>query len=459
MLTVPPSFAEQMTREIGEVEWAKLQNTLNGESPVSIRLHRNKKIKTVFDKGVPWCPYGVYLNERPSFTLDPAFHAGAYYVQEASSMSVWSILDQFYSSEKGLRILDLCAAPGGKSSLIASWLDGKGLLVSNEVIRNRAYVLKQNMTKDSYSNVLVSSNDPVDFQKLPDFFDTILVDAPCSGEGMFRKDHNAAIEWSPDNVALCCSRQKRIVSDVLPALKPGGTLIYSTCTYNSDENIRNIHWMCNEFGLDSLDAGLDEFQGVVKKELNGVQGFQFYPHRIEGEGFFISVLQKPSDNTVNSSAKTGKATKSLELLTTKESTHLNNWLIPDDDMALIRDKTGMIHAIPAKWKNDFDLIHSALKLIHCGVDVGKLNKDLFLPDHGLALSLMVSDSITKVDLDKESALKFLKKELADIHSDKTGWTLICYGGLGLGWVKNLGNRINNYLPNELRIRMDLPDFN
>src|ERR1044071_5586576 len=199
---------------------------------------------------IPWTEYGHYLSQRPSFTFDPLFHAGCYYVQEASSMFLEQALKQTIDLSKPLRVLDLCAAPGGKSTHILSLISKDSLLVSNEVIRSRAKILKDNIVKWGYSNVVVTNNDPKDFQRLENHFDVIVVDAPCSGSGLFRREPEAIEEWSINNVQLCCQRQQRILADIIPALKGGGILIYSTCSYSPQEDEQIVQWMRNEFPLD-----------------------------------------------------------------------------------------------------------------------------------------------------------------------------------------------------------------
>ncbi len=190
-----------------------------------------------------WSSNGFYLQQRPSFTLDPLFHAGAYYVQEASSMFLEEALKQTVDLSQSIKVLDLCAAPGGKSTLIQSVINDTSLLVSNEVIKTRVNVLSENITKWGAANVIVTNNDAKDFQRLPDYFDVIVVDAPCSGSGLFRKDPDAIREWSEQNVQLCSQRQQRILADVLPALKDDGVLIYSTCSYSQEEDEAIADWL------------------------------------------------------------------------------------------------------------------------------------------------------------------------------------------------------------------------
>ena len=232
-MNLPASFTEYTRALLGVEEYEKLVSALQQEPPVSIRLNRLKvhrlKVENALSVQPPWSSEGIYLDERLTFTFDPLFHAGCYYVQEASSMFVEQVLRQHVT--KPVVMLDLCAAPGGKSTHARSVLPEGSLLVANEVIRNRSQILAENLTKWGHPDVVVTNNDPADFSALPSFFDVILTDVPCSGEGMFRKDSVAVEEWSPENVEICWQRQRRIIADVWPSLKPGGILIYSTSTY------------------------------------------------------------------------------------------------------------------------------------------------------------------------------------------------------------------------------------
>jgi 16S rRNA C967 or C1407 C5-methylase (RsmB/RsmF family)/NOL1/NOP2/fmu family ribosome biogenesis protein len=453
-MQLPESFKTSMVAALGDEAYLSFEQALELPVPVSVRIHRHKFSGTLnLGEKVPWCPEGYYLNSRPSFTLDPAFHSGAYYVQEASSMSLWALLDEHFNEKEGLRILDLCGAPGGKSSLIADWLDGKGLLVSNEVIRSRAYILKHNLIKTGYSNIIVTQNDPSDFINTKDFFDVIVVDAPCSGEGMFRKDENASKEWSPENVGHCSLRQKRILTDIYPSLKPGGVLIYSTCTFNDIENIQITDWLCFNYGMKPLSSVLTSYNGIKVKEGTHSIGYQFFPHLVMGEGLFIAAVRKMDGEKEFFFPK--KINTSLTPLSKEERNVIDNWIIPVPDIGYRKDKSGTIHAIPEIMMEDADFLTSCLRLIHCGIDVGKMIKDILIPDHHLALSFLELQNVYDYTVDKSLAIAFLKKELNAIENAQKGWIRILYNGNAIGWVKNIGNRINNYLPNDWRIRMQI----
>ena len=449
---LPASFSENITSKLGPTMFSRFLESMDAEVPVSIRINHQKMLKPDHLEQVAWCKSGFYLAERPIFTLDPAFHSGAYYVQEASSMFIGYILEKIEISNNGLKILDLSAAPGGKSTLIASILNGKGLLVANEIIKNRAYTLKYNLSKEGYSNVIVTNNDPKDFSHLTSFFDIILVDAPCSGEGMFRKDPIAIGEWSPENVKNCSLRQQKIIHDVMPALKPDGYLIYSTCTYNDAENIENITKFADQYDLKSVELDVPDIWQIVKTEKNGRIGYQFYPHLAKGEGFFAAVLQKNNDAEYKLKLQTSK---NLQVLNHKNRPlDIEAW-VDIQNHCLLADKMGTIHLFPDAFAEDAKILDHYLKLIYCGTSVGLPNKNILIPDHSLALSLNRSIEINTIEMDTNTALHYLKKDLYAVEHARKGWLLATYKGQGIGWLKNLGDRINNYLPAEYRILMNI----
>ena len=295
MNTLPPAFVERIKKQLGAEAEAFFQ-ALETPAPVSIRRNPGKatacnelEITEGKTTPVPWCPDAVYLEGRPVFTLDPLFHGGAYYVQEASSMFLHHVLKQLLPPTP-VRMLDLCAAPGGKSTLAASLLPPGSLLVSNEVIRSRAAILKENLIKWGQDNTVVTQSDPAAFRALEGAFDFLLVDAPCSGEGMFRKDPASIREWSENNLRLCSERQQRILADSWACLRLGGVLIYSTCTYNPAENERIIEWLIAGGEAESIPLSCP-FPGIMPADSTAC-AFRFYPHKTAGEGFFLAALRK-----------------------------------------------------------------------------------------------------------------------------------------------------------------------
>lgn len=289
-VSLPEAFIRNIRRDIpGDAD--ALFSVLDGTPPVSVRWNPYKTQSPAEGIPVAWCRYGRYLPERPSFTTDPLFHAGAYYVQEASSMFVEHLLRSTTEPE-GARILDLCAAPGGKATLYSTLAGGDGIVIANEVIRSRALILADNIRKWGIGNTMVTNNDPAHFAGLGEWFDAVAVDAPCSGEGMFRKSPEARGEWSEANVRLCAARQRRIVSDAWAALRPGGVLIYSTCTFNRTEDEENVRWIAEELGGEDAGAMVPPDWGIEEREAGGVRCFRLWPHRIAGEGFFAAAIRK-----------------------------------------------------------------------------------------------------------------------------------------------------------------------
>lgn len=448
----PIAFQENFVKQFGQNAWLDWLRACASTPPVSIRLHPDKKIQEEKEwSNIPWNPQGRYLPQRPVFTLDPLFHAGCYYVQEAASQFLWEVLTQCSNSNHKIKILDLCGAPGGKSSLAAEFLQHEGLLVSNEIIKNRAYILKANMEKTGYNNVIVTQNDPKDFAQLTGFFDIIILDAPCSGEGMFRKDKKAIDEWTEDHVVFCSARQKRIIGDIAPALKSGGFIIYSTCTLNDSENIENIDWACQNLPFISIPIAGAKTHSIPQIHGKTSVGYQFSPHTHKTEGLFISLLQKQGEEKAN----LPKKRKSPEIPNKKTIEILNQCWNKPNGKFYFTDPNGDIHTTPETHKEEIDILLSSTRVIHAGINMGTFKQNQWVPHHSLALATGLSDYFHRAELTKDDALAFLNKSLQVVDSESKGWLLASYRSHGLGWIKNLGNRINNYLPNEARIRMDI----
>ena len=437
------------------------QTALTEPTPVSIRINPRKAVyDTTGLDPVPWCAEGYYLPERPSFTLDPLFQAGAYYVQEASSMLLSEALRQTVNLNRSLRqyplrVLDLCAAPGGKSTLLASALSADSLLVCNEVIRSRVSVLHENLDKWGCPNVVVSNHDPDDMANLAGFFDVVLVDAPCSGEGLFRKDPDAVQEWSEESVQLCSARQKRILSAASSLLDEGGILIYSTCTYNDLENLNNVRYLTGK-GFENRSLTLPADWNIVEKNVEGAVGYQCYPNRVRGEGFFISVFQKKTFTaTVKLDARTFR---SIRALRPREAASAARWLQHPADFSYWEKPNGAVMALPKSLEKTFLFLDVALRSKGFGLDMGQFKGQDFIPSHALALSTAINSSLPALPLSKENALRYFKKENLVFDEPVNGWLLAQYKGLNLGWVKGVGNRVNNYLPKDWRIRMDIKEY-
>ena len=442
-MNLPEPFVSR-TQELLKEELPAFLDALDYPSPVSVRV--NDKMEYLpSDDTVKWCDAGYYLAERPVFTLDPLLHAGVYYVQEASSMFLQQALNQFVVPQSV--VLDLCAAPGGKSTLISQYLKADGMLVSNEIIRNRAYILAENLIKWGNDTVLVSNNEPKDFQRLPSFFDAVVVDAPCSGEGMFRKDTGAVNEWNEQNVMMCARRQREILTDVWDTLKKDGILIYSTCTYNREENEENVSWMETKLGAELLRLNTDAFPEITVSD----KGYRFFPHKTRGEGFFLSVLRKTSDAPSLRIKKQDKRQQKSEF----NETELKNRLIEPENWKIHTDNN-MISAFRTKFSDKVELLKSNLHIMHYGITLYEIKGRDLIPHTSLALSKSIQmENVLQAEVELRDALLFLKKETINLSEAEKGFVLIKYRNMPLGWVKNLGNRCNNLYPNEWRIRMKI----
>ncbi|MDE3234922.1 MAG: RNA methyltransferase [Bacteroidota bacterium] len=424
----------------------------SAEQVTSIRINPQKfnSENSGWEKAgqVPWCNEGYYLTQRPSFTFDPLFHAGAYYVQEASSMFLCAVLQQTVQETKGMKVLDLCAAPGGKTTLLASYFKD-GLVVSNEVIKSRANILVENVTKWGSDHVIVTNNDPKSFAALTSYFDVIIVDAPCSGSGMFRKDTQSIVEWSEENVKLCSLRQQRIVADVLPALKEGGVLIYSTCSYSVEEDESILDWLMDEQDLVSCRIAVQDDWRIVETESTRHQayGYRFWPHRLQGEGFFIAAFVKLG-NFKNEYLPSGK----LSAATKQEQQFINDFFSLPLHYHLFKQKD-FFRVLPQQWLPDIEKISRALYIKKAGIELGSIKGKDIIPSHEFALSLLPKEKLTTVEVSRDEALQYLRKKEIKVEGIK-GWVMITYCGLPLGWAKVLPNRMNNYYPSEWRILKD-----
>jgi 16S rRNA C967 or C1407 C5-methylase (RsmB/RsmF family) len=398
MTNLPEDFIRETRQVMGEQRFNRFMGAFEEEAPVSIRINPLKV--NHINHTVPWCPEGHYLEGRPQFTFDPLFHAGCYYVQEAASMFVTHILRtlnyQLSISNCQLSVLDLCAAPGGKSTAMRTVLPEGSTLVSNEPIPTRAQILLENITKWGWPDCIVTNNYPRDFRKAKARFDLILCDVPCSGEGMFRKDPDSIGEWSLQNVEKCWRLQREIVADAWECLNPGGILIYSTCTYNLKENEENVRWIMETYDAEALTIPTESSWNITNSLLPGFDApvYRFIPGLTRSEGLFVAVLRKNGGKDVTSySPKLGGA----------------------------RGGSNKRQIIPS------------------------FIPPLTPPDLG--------GESPRVDLSYQDALKYLRGEALVLPSDTPrGIVTVTYKGFPLGPAKNIGNRANNLYPKPWRIK-------
>ncbi len=422
----------------------------SGEQITSVRVNPAKQSKIDNQQSkIPWTDFGYYLNSRPSFTFDPLFHAGTYYVQEASSMFLEQALKQTVDLTKPIKVLDLCAAPGGKSTHIQSLISKDSLLVSNEVIRSRANVLKDNIIKWGCENVMVCNNDPKDFSKLENYFDVIVVDAPCSGSGLFRRDPEAINEWSQNNVQLCSQRQQRILADIWPSLKKNGILIYSTCSYSKEEDEEIMDWLSDQLQTANCQLEVDDTLGITATiSAKGNTGYRFWPDKVKGEGFFLACFKKNDGENDDSF----RYRKKPEAVTKKEMEFVEKWVKKEGKEFIRYENT--VYAWPEQLVKDFSFLLEQLRVVYSGTLTGELMRDKLVPDHALAMSNLITDSINRTELNYEQAIQYLQRKDLQIEIKNRGWQLVIWSGRALGWINALPNRINNYYPKELRILKD-----
>lgn len=403
------------------------------QEPQSVSVRVNSKVDaadlTVLQgaTSIPYCSSGYSLPSRPDFTLDPMLHGGAYYVQEASSMYLEQIVKKYVDG--AVRCLDLCAAPGGKSTHLAQLLSPDSLLICNEVMPQRANVLTENITKWGNSNTIVTNNKPSDFKRFGDWFDVVVADVPCSGEGMFRKEPKAVEDWSLDLVKMCADRQRNILEDIWGSLREGGLFVYSTCTFNHLEDEDNVDWIARELGAEILEQR------------------HFYFHQTLGEGFYIAALRKTSRCESSLRIKTGKDSSKERL-----KTPFTQALHCAEKYSLV-EFAGGINSVPAQRRDEFRYVADNLRTLACGTALCTFKGRDEIPAHALAVSKALNKNAVEChDADFVTAIQYLKREAVIINGVTKGYVLICYNGLPLGWVKNLGTRCNNLYPEYWRIR-------
>lgn len=452
-MSLPLDFIQLMHRQFGEHRAEALCQALQDTEPeVSVRVNPHKVLPSFSLPSalepVPWCSHAYYLPQRPSFTFDPLLHAGTYYVQDASSMFLSHALQQHLHALPDTEspvALDLCAAPGGKSTLLRTLLPNDAFLLCNEPIAKRTQILVENMAKWGHPNVAVSRNYPADFTSLTHTFDLIVADVPCSGEGMFRKDEGAISEWSQQNVDLCQRRQRDILASVWPSLKPGGLLVYSTCTFNHIEDEDNVRWFADTHGAEIFTVDVPEEWGIVSLEA----GYHFLPGMVRGEGFFLAVLRKSaaepftpcrlkSEKAVKNRASVPRLPKEMQQ-------------VLDGDFFFACD-TDTCHALPDQHLQLIHLFERHLSLLSKGVLVAQLKGRDWQPAHPLSLCISLNaDAFPRVALTYDEALAYLRHESLCLQAPR-GIVLLTYRDVPLGFAKNLGNRANNLYPAEWRIR-------
>lgn len=442
-------FIEQTKKLFGEERYSRFEEGLSEEPVVSVRVNPRKHGAEFTAPTVKWASDAYYLDSRPSFTADPLFHAGCYYVQEASSMFLEQVFRQYVNEP--VRVLDLCAAPGGKSTHALSLLPEGSLFVANEPLPQRASVLAENIIKWGVPATMVTRNEPADFSPFREFFDMIIVDAPCSGEGMFRKDARAVAMWSTANVKTCVARQRTILSNIWDSLRPGGLLVYSTCTFNVHEDEEMVAWIRDELGAEVLPITTSPDWEVTGNLTNDdAPVYRFIPGHTRGEGFFLALLRKDGDAPVTQP----RPQRSRPTTMPKGCDSAKKWISSAEEYTFAMDGDTLT-ALPTQHKLAINALQSRLKVLHCGVPIATLKNNKMLPQHQLAMSTALNrEAFPSVELSCEQALAYLHREALSLPSAPMGIILFTYKNIPLGFAKNVGNRVNNLYPAEWRIRKD-----
>lgn len=453
-MNLPADFEKYTRHLMGEELFNRFLVSFNAGPSVSIRVNPAKCcVPPIESTKVNWCEQGFYLSTRPQFTFDPLLHAGCYYVQEASSMFLYHILKSVVG-ENTVRMLDMCAAPGGKSTTALSALPTGSILVSNEVVRQRANVLAENIQKWGNPNVIVTNNTPEAYAHSGLTFDVVLCDVPCSGEGMFRKDAGAIQEWSRQNVEKCRSLQRSIVEDAWQCLADGGLFVYSTCTFNALEDEENVEWICSRFDTELLTVDIDETWGITGALAGSSQMpvYRFIPGVSRGEGLFIAVFRKRGggdssrkEHRKNSGVPNGRGVST--------ACQERAWLTSPTDFQVYTVEES-VTAIPQAMASLYCHCSSRMKVLHAGVLLGKRKGKDIIPDQSLALSTSLNtDAFPKVELCYDDAISYLRKEsIALPETTPRGFVLATYQHMPLGFLKNIGNRANNLYPQEWKIK-------
>lgn len=460
-------FLAVMRSTLGTDEAAALAAALDSEPITAVRFNTRKAAvsdcvrEAIFPAGKPvaWCRDGLVLGSRPQFTLMPEWHGGLFYVQEPASMVIGEVVRRLCGriGRSDIRYLDTCAAPGGKTTAALSALPDEAFVVANEFVPSRANILLENLTKWGAPNVGVTCGDTAAFRKLPVAFDIVAVDAPCSGEGMMRKDEEARRQWSEGLVKQCAALQREIVENAWTALRPGGYLIYSTCTFNRSEDEEILRYIVEGLGGESIDTGIGSDFDIPGAIVPGLHALRFMPHRTCGEGLFMGVMRKPGEalpdtSKANNASKANKK-KGKKKADAKAPDLLPRLLENPESFYFSQSAAAVWYAVPREHAEFVAALEGAARVMSAGVALGQAKGKDFIPDPALALSTSASETFQKVDVDLATALNYLRREAVTLPADTPrGYVTVCYRGLPLGFMKHLGNRSNNLYPQHWRIR-------
>lgn len=444
-MKLPEQFITQMKSLLNE-EYSEFENSLNSPSPISIRLNPNKSANDfILNKSgqIPWCHTGYYLSERPSFTLDPFFHAGHYYVQEPASMFLDFILNALNIPKK-CNVLDLCSAPGGKSTVLLSYFSEDAFIHCHEYDPHRATVLRQNLERWGTNNTFISQGSLEHLSQSSIRYKIILVDAPCSGEGMFRKEPEALKQWSPNKIKACTYMQQNILKIADTLCENGGIIIYSTCTYNLQENEQQLMPYVMDGNYKSI-----QISNPFAKEYNqnNLFVYRFFPHKVSSEGLTVSVIQKQQVQIASTNLKLKPPAYNFN-----KEFNLVEWINNSTDYQILRIRE-TYYAVHYNQLEQFSYLSSFIRFAGGAIPICQMKGNVCYPNHGLALSIHLHSHIHKRELDLKEALNFLRASFAPPHEGiESKWILAIYKSAHLGWFKVNQNGLKNYFPINQRIR-------
>ncbi len=455
MIQLPEEFKKRMEMLLGEEEYALFLKSYEREVHQALRINTGKisvenflRISPFTLQPVPWAMEGFYYGKADRPGKHPYHEAGLYYIQEPSAMSVAALADP----KPGERILDLCGAPGGKTTQIAARMKGQGLLISNEIHPARAKILSQNVERMGITNVLVTNESPQTLsRRFPAFFDKVVVDAPCSGEGMFRKEEQALLQWSSDNVKMCAERQDEILEEAAKMLRPGGRLVYSTCTFAPAEDEGTVGRFLEshkDFQIEKVSA----YEGFAPGRPDWVSGqtqientYRLWPHRLDGEGHYVAVLKKEGSEPEREAHFFHEGTGSKKKVLPRAYQEFAE-----------KNLTCTLKGTPVLFGEQLYLLPcpvdlDGLRVLRAGLHLGSVRKDRFEPSHGLALALQAEDAVRCCPLSSKEApvWAYLRGESLSFEGEK-GWCLVLVDGYSLGWGKVSNGMLKNHYPKGLR---------
>lgn len=438
-------------------DYQKFLECLDEPAVASIRFNKiidadltQIEINQFINKSIPWCNHGYYLKQKYDYALDPLWHAGVYYVQEASSMFLNYLLEQISMQRQCQDILDLCAAPGGKTQIMAT-LFPQANIIANETISNRLGILEENIIKCGKKNILITSNTSLHFKSLHSTFDLVLIDAPCSGSGLFRKLPNYLKTWQKSFVNQCALRQEKLIDDIIPTLKIGGYLIYATCSLSLEENEEIVKKIIKKHELKTCYFDVPPSWNIYESSDDSkFLGYRLYPYNLEGEGFFISIMQKQNVSQINNTINFNKPL--FEELNNNERQYISQHKIKDGATNYIVKYKDEIVDLQSTSFAFFRKYSSFLNIKMAGLNIGRFKGFDFHPHHHWAMLFPTEINFPKIEISKIEALNYLRKNPLSIDNLDKSWILVKYQQWFLGWIKLAGNRINNYYPSHWRLR-------